>query len=101
MKFLLLLSIFIIPIYSLVYAQNDSIILHQLAKDVTATIDFPKNFSSKLSTQLIFFALPTRLGQLHPVKKKRYFAQPLPKDYSSILLVLNSSAGLTNGCVNQ
>ena len=58
MKFLLLLSIFIIPIYSLVYAQNDSIIVHQLAKDVTATIELPKNFSSKLSTQLIFFALP-------------------------------------------
>ena len=55
---LLLVFIFLVPVQNFVYAQSDSIIVHQLAKEVTATIDLPKNFSFKLSTQLIFFALP-------------------------------------------
>ena len=52
---LLLVFIFLVPVQNFVYAQSDSIVVQQLAKDVTATIDLPKNFSPKLSTQLIFF----------------------------------------------
>ena len=34
---LLLAFIFLVPVQNFVYAQSDSIIVHQLAKDATAT----------------------------------------------------------------
>lgn len=40
------------------FAQKDSIFAFNLSNDVVATIDYPNNFSGKLNTQLVFFALP-------------------------------------------
>jgi hypothetical protein len=53
-----LLFIVFICYHILLFAQKDSIVSFKFRNDVTITIDYPKNFSSKKATQLIFFALP-------------------------------------------
>src|SRR5476649_1035941 len=40
------------------FASPDSVFSFRFRNDVTLTVSYPKNFSSKKNTQLILFALP-------------------------------------------
>lgn len=50
--------IFILMMNNVLFASVDSVFSFRFRSDVTITVDYPKNFSSKNKTQLVLFALP-------------------------------------------
>jgi pimeloyl-ACP methyl ester carboxylesterase len=52
------LTICLLLLCNLLFAQTDSVLVLNLPNDVIATVDYPRNFSAKQNTQLVFFALP-------------------------------------------
>ncbi|MDE3144828.1 MAG: hypothetical protein KGL19_11775 [Bacteroidota bacterium] len=53
-----IIIIFILMMNNVLFASADSVFSFRFRSDVTITVDYPKNFSSKNKTQLVLFALP-------------------------------------------